>query len=183
MDSLNIKKEEILDIRIRVLFLILGIVFLFLLRPLIAQQNYNRALSFLNIEKYNQALFHLKKCLIVSPRFLPAYERLGEIFEIKEEYEKAISAYKKMIKIAPLDPQGYLDLGRLYIVGKRDYQKAIKWLYLSLAQDEKNWEAYRWIGVCYKKLGKKSLALHIYQKMKKVFPSDRRIDKLIEELK
>jgi len=185
MDSLRRTyiKEGVLDVRIRVLFLILGIIILFILRPEIARQNYNRALSFLNIEDENQAIFHLRKCLIAFPRFLPAYERLGEIFEIKKECKKAISVYKKMIKIEPLSPRGYLNLGRFYVVRKGNYQEAVKWFYFALAQDEKNWEAYRWLAICYRNLGKNNLALSIYQKMKKEFPYDKRIDVFIKRLK
>ncbi len=186
MDSLrkpSYIKDGILDVRIRMLFLLLGITILFILRPWIARQNYNRALVFLNIKDYNKSIFHLRKCLITFSRFLSAYERLGEIFEEKGNYKEAIANYKKMIKIDPTNPQGYLKIGIFYVVRMKDYAQAVKWFISALAQDKKNWQAYRWLAICYKNLGRKNLALYTYQEMKKIFPHDKRIDRLIEKLK
>ncbi len=60
---------------------------------------------------YARAVGHLKKALIYDPRRRPVYERLMQIYALKEDYAAAFEMLQKMYVFFPEDPYTWLYLG------------------------------------------------------------------------
>ena len=170
-------KNGFLDIRLRLLFLILGITILFILRPWIAQQNYKRAMTFYNSGNYKRTIKHLNRAIFTFPKLIYAYDTLGMVYEQIGEDGKAVSVYKRSILADPGNSQGYYNIGVYYATRKKDYPAAVNWFKQAIKADSRNWAAYRWLGMCYELTGAGALALNNYQEMQRVFPQDKRIEK------
>ena len=170
------------DIRVKLLFLALGFIIMAALKPLIAEQIYNRAVLFYNAAMYKQSIKYLRKSLIISPRLPQSNLLLAATYENIGDYKKAIDIYLKYMRINPDDPQSYYYIGCIYAKNYKDYIKALSWFKTTIRVDKKHWQAYVWISICYKLLGKKEMALNNYLNMKKVFPQDKRIDRFINNL-
>lgn len=171
-------KDGFLDIRLRLLFLILGITILFILRPWIAQQNYKRAMTFYNSGNYKRTIIHLNRAIFTFPKLIYAYDTLGMVYERIGEDEKAVSVYKRSVLADPGNSQGYYNIGVYYATRKKDYPAAVNWFKQAINADSRNWAAYRWLGIYYELIGADTLALSNYQEMHKVFPRDARIEEL-----
>ena len=166
-------KNGFLDIRLRLLFLLFGLVILMNLRPLISQQSYNRALTFYQTGNLKKAAIHSRRALWLFPKFITAYNLLGRIYEKKGNYGKAVATYKKSLQIDPKNTEGCLLLGAYYATKIQNYSEAAYWFKEAIATDEKNWTAYRWLIICYNSLGLTEEALAIRAKMKKIGTSPR----------
>ena len=175
-------KEGVLDIRLRILFLIAGLIILYGLRPWIAQSNYNRAMAFLSKGDFSKAERQLKKAIFIFPKFVIAYNTLGMLYQEMGKEKEALYIYRKSFQICPHNSQGYLDLAIYYFIKKNNYEEAIKWFKKAIEADRKNWMAYRYLGICLERSGLKKDALRTYRYMKEIFPQDKRIDKFIEKL-
>lgn len=172
-----------LDIRLRVMFLAIGLLIMLSLRPWIAKQTYIRGGIFYNAGMYKKAIRYFKKSIILAPAYGCANLFLASSYEELGNYPEAIKVYLSYMKIVPQNPQIYYFLGSLYATRYKNYVKALGWFDVAIKVDKKYWEAYLWRGICWELLGRPDLAIASYQQMKKAFPRDRRIDGFIQEVK
>jgi superkiller protein 3 len=175
-------REGMLDIRLRIGFFILGFLFFLTLRPWIAEQSYNRAITFFSTSNFDNSIKHLKRAIFLYPRFTNAYNTLALVYELRNQYEDAKKVYQKSFKYDPKNARGYFSIGVYYASQKKDYIQAIKWFTNTIEVNPYYWEAYLWLGICYEALKLKPLALKNYYKMKKYFPNDSRVKGFINSL-
>ena len=57
--------------------------------------------EYMEAKNYNEAEKILKKILIISPEIAHIKDKLGEVYVLKNEYDKSIEIYKKLIKEYP----------------------------------------------------------------------------------
>lgn len=65
---------------------------------------------------YTSAVVHLDACLALVPDFVPAYNLRGKTFALMGENAKAEADFRRVIALRPQSPQGYKNLGFLYLV-------------------------------------------------------------------
>ncbi|MCP4651885.1 MAG: tetratricopeptide repeat protein [Candidatus Omnitrophica bacterium] len=173
-------KDGRLNIRVRILIFFIGVAVLCIIRPWIAQHNYNRAVAFYSSKYHGKAIKHLEKTIFLSPKSIDAYNKLGSIYEQMDDYEKAIAIYKRSFKDNPENSTGYLRIGAYYATKNNDCTTAMKWFKKAVNADSKDWYAYTWLGSCYKSIGRNDLVLKNYYEMKEAFPENKKIDFLIK---
>lgn len=156
-------RVEPLPLHIRLIFLGIGFLIFISLKPWIATQNYNRALTFVRCGLYSKAERQFKKAIFLMPNFTAAYNGLGFMYEGMGAWDKAIPVYKESFRYDPKNSIGYFRIGFYYAFEEKDYLEAIKWLQMAIEVDKDNWQAYIWLGICYQYLGLDDLAGKYYK--------------------
>lgn len=90
----------------------------------IKQAYYDRGLSHLNNEQYDEAIAQFKGAINIAPIFKEAYCGLGRTYLSKDDYDYAIVNYTKAIKLNPNSAHSYHGRADAYYA-KDDYAHAI----------------------------------------------------------
>jgi len=69
--------------------------------------------------RYEEAIFHLNRCLSIAPDFAPALNLRGKAYALQGQYDQAEENFKKVILLCPNAPEGYRNLGFLYSLQNR----------------------------------------------------------------
>lgn len=101
-----------------------------------------------------------------------AYNKMGSIFVIKEELDKAIVVYKKSIDINPIDNPAYVDLGIIYSKYLNDNDMAINIFNRAIFQNPKHLSFLLNFAFLYEQLGEKEKAAKLYQSILAIDPSN-----------
>jgi tetratricopeptide (TPR) repeat protein/HEAT repeat protein len=84
------------------------------LQPHAAKEHYQHiAELLLQLYKDKEALFYAKKAVNLGRQDASSYQRLGWLYEKKEDYKEAMKAYAKAIKLSPHRFQAHFALARL----------------------------------------------------------------------
>jgi tetratricopeptide (TPR) repeat protein len=75
--------------------------------------------------RYGEAIFHLDQCLTLVPDFVPALNLRGKAYAMLGRYQMAEADFKKLIALDPVSPQGYRNIGFVYLLQKKPDQAAI----------------------------------------------------------
>jgi len=88
----------------------------------ITLNNYSVALKFLN--RHEDALAALNKCLLLKPKYFEALNNKGSVLSILGQMEKSLPFYEKSIKTNPLFGKAYYNIATTYKFKEADrYQK------------------------------------------------------------
>ena len=135
-----------------------------------AEMHKNRGDTYLEQEKYEQAIQEYDKAIELNPNFAKAYCNRGWSYLSLGEKERAIQDYSKAIALNPNLVNAYNERGIAYYgLGEKeqainDYDKAIN---LNPNDDS----AYFYCGVAYRDLGKYERAIQYYDKAIELNPN------------
>ncbi len=87
-----------------------------------------------------------------SPNYVASQNNAANIYVIKGDYEKAVTAYKKAIELNPNYPYTYYNLGYTLRLMKRHHE-AVLFLNKSIQLDPKYWKSYEQLGGIFFELG------------------------------
>ena len=107
---------------------------------------------------YEEAEKILKKILIISPEIAHIKDKLGEIYFLKENYNKSIEIYKELIKEYPKNIDYLIKLGANYDEIKK-YKSSRMYYLTAYALDDSNSEAISGVVHSYIKENKISEAI------------------------
>jgi tetratricopeptide (TPR) repeat protein len=115
--------------------------------------------------------------LQLDPYCIPALVRLGELLKEKQNYDDAISIYKRALSIDPKLTDTYLGLGETYYYNSQD--SLALWYFeeaITQATRSKNTKAiskgYRWLGVLNSQKKNYSLAINYFDRSLKINKDD-----------
>ena len=118
-----------------------------------AEYYINLAVSYLELDKYQEAVDPLKQAIKIKPDNAKAYFLLGFSYSELDKYKEAVDAFKKGIKLQPDDDQAHYDLGMSYgMLGK--WKEAVDALKQVIRIKPDDAIAHYYIGLAYKKLYK-----------------------------
>ena len=80
-----------------------------------SREKINKVIEYLKNEKYANAEKIALSVIKQNPTNSTIWAILGGIYSIKKNYPKAIEACKKYIEILPNDPEGYNNLGYIFL--------------------------------------------------------------------
>lgn len=80
----------------------------------LAVQAYNKGVDETQQGNLEAAIQAYQESLKLNPKFIPAYNNLGNLLEQVHQYEEAIQIYQKALRHAPQDPILHRNLGILY---------------------------------------------------------------------
>ncbi len=93
----------------------------------------NRGRAYMALGRNDEALADFKRLLALDSRLLPGYLARAEIFDLEEEFDKAIQELNQAIGYAPDMAALYVVRGRMYVsrlnestAGLRDFDQAIR---------------------------------------------------------
>ena len=93
--------------------------------------------EYMEAKNYNEAEKVLKKILIISPEIAHIKDKLGEIYFLKENYNKSIEIYKELIKEYPKNIDYLIKLGANYDEIKK-YKSSRMYYLTAYALDDSN---------------------------------------------
>lgn len=93
-----------------------------------AQQHYENGTKNLQLQRYDQAIVDLEKCIALDPSFAPAFQQLGDIHRLQHKYAQAVPYYQRVMTVAPsLTALTLFGLGESLLLTGR-YEEAIPFL-------------------------------------------------------
>ena len=75
-----------------------------------------------------EAIEAYSRSLEIDPKGETALQNLPVAYAILKDYDKAIEGYQKLIKVYPDNPEGYYGVGKTYLDGKNDAEKALDYM-------------------------------------------------------
>jgi len=167
--------------------------------PKSPEANYNLGLMFLNLGNYEDAYLYAQRAVDNKKDFLNAWDLLGNAFFHLREFEKSISAYKRVVELNPRDALGYYNLGcayygaKLYSEAENAWVNAIKHdkrgkekaegidekvgierseVKITVLKRTVSFHSYKSLGSLYKEMGEIEKAIESYIRAIELFPAD-----------
>lgn len=115
------------------------------------KKNYYLGLTYVRLQDYDSAIFHLKNYLKKETDYqimIQVLMILGYIYVKKNDYKKAKIYFDKVLQLDFNNSKAYAALGYIYYQLK-DYNEAIKVLKKAIEIDEKNATAHNSLGYIY----------------------------------
>jgi len=75
---------------------------------------YEMAKAYKALDMGDDAMLKLQEAIVIDPYFALLYEELGDLYEARKEYEKAVEAYKKFAELEPDSASAHRKLSRIY---------------------------------------------------------------------
>ena len=123
--------------------------------------------TFLQIKKYDQAIFNLEKSININSNYPDSYNNLGVSLAETKKYSEAIEKYNKAIVIKNDYIDAYLNRG-ISLNKLKKYNEAIKDFNLVIKYQPENIKAYNNLGNVFKNLNKLNDAINEYDKAIKI---------------
>lgn len=164
------------------LLLAAGVTAFAVFRIPIARQNVNRGDAFLAANMLGRAGRQYSKALLLYPAYTGAFNRLAFTYERMGDLDEAIRTFERSFEKDPRNDIGYVELGRIYLLQKKESARAIGLFTKSLEINPRNREAYVWLVVFYKGSGERGRALSLCREMRDKFPGDAWAESRVKEL-
>jgi tetratricopeptide (TPR) repeat protein len=117
----------------------------------------------------DEAIADYDKVIRLDPKYAPAYNNRGIIYQDKREYDKAINSYDEAIRLDPKYAAAYMNRGNAH-QDKEDYDKAINSYDEAIRIDPKLAEAYGIRGTAYQNKREYDRAIADYDKAIRLDP-------------
>lgn len=120
-------------------------------------------LTFKSSGLYEEAIEAYKQAITLNPKYVLAYNNLGNVFYSRRKYKEAIEAYQQAIKIDPKYALAYFNLGAT-LSRLRKYNEAIEVYRKAIKANPYYAEAYNNLGYALTKIGSYQEAIEELQK-------------------
>lgn len=114
------------------------------------------------VELYDQAIAQ-------APDSIPAHEGRATAAFVRQDYDRAIEAFRKVLKLDPRRAEPLINIGAVQN-RQGQFQQAIKTLRQALAKDRKSAEAYYNLGIAHKGQNQLSMAVSAYREAIRLAP-------------
>jgi tetratricopeptide (TPR) repeat protein len=113
-------------------------------------------------QKNKLAIDYYKNAIRIQPKSSEAWYDLGKFYQDVEDWNNAIGAYQTLLKFDN-NKNAFYNLGVVYLVGLKQYNKAIEFFTGAISVDPNYVEAYYGRGVCYQQIGDNKRAAADFQ--------------------
>ena len=145
-------------------------VMLWLNRPVIPDSipkdafgHYNLGLAYRRLERFDEALKHLKKAVQQKPEQAEFHFALGMTYAARNKDTEAIACLKEAVRLDPIHPQAAVQLGLLY-QGQGCAQEAMENFQKAVHADPQDAKNYLYLGQEADACGRREQALEAFQK-------------------
>lgn len=125
-----------------------------------------------------------RQAIVAKRDYLPAYNRLAEMYERKNRLKEAINLYQPVLGVVERDPDALFSLGRLLYnrgaAGDADLAERSWLLATQLSPQHSN--ALYSLGLFYEKRGERSKALDYFKRVRDLNPDNTDVRKKTREL-
>ena len=91
------------------------------------------------IGNLGDAIRQYKKALSIQPTFIQALKNLTTVYVTKEEYDKAVSIFMKIVEYRPNSAGAYYNIACLYAM-QNSTEESIDWLKKAIEKGYKSWD-------------------------------------------
>lgn len=121
-------------------------------------------LGLLNAAQKNPiAINYYKNALRIKPNSPEVWYAVGKFYQDVENWDKAIETYNALLELDPKNKNANYNLGGIFMVGKKDYKKAVGYFTKALTIDPAYVDAYYGRGASYQLMGDKKNAVVDYK--------------------
>jgi tetratricopeptide (TPR) repeat protein len=128
------------------------------------------------------AVEYYKNAIRIQPKSIEAWYALGKYYQDVQDWKNAIGAYTTLLSFDN-NKNAMYNLGVIYLVGAKEYNKAIEHFTGAINIDPKYAEAYYGRGVCYQTMGESKKAAAEYQSCLAIDPEHLAAKKALQQLK
>ncbi|TKJ32053.1 hypothetical protein CEE39_06495 [bacterium (candidate division B38) B3_B38] len=104
-----------------------------------------------------------KDVILKDRKSVRGYNKMGIYYEQHGEWDKALAHYQRTIKLAPMFPNPYINIGNVYHK-KKEFEKAEKWMKRAIQLDPKSALANYNLGNILREAGKTKEAIKVYKR-------------------
>lgn len=140
------------------------------LDPQSREGHFRTAISCRNLERFDDAIYELRRTLEIDPDYVPAHLELGEIYEKRGDGARAIAQFESIIALSRDNPDLCRKIGRAYhAAGKLDIAvRYFERLHSLLPEDP---GAKELLGACMRDLGRLEEAVALFEDVIKASPN------------
>lgn len=104
-------------------------------------------------KQFFEAIVITKSILELKPKSIKYWQKIANLYESNQEYERGIHCYQQILKLSPNHANTYINLGKLY-QKQQCLKSAVKYynLGINLNSQQPAW-VYRFLGNCLQELG------------------------------
>lgn len=169
--------------RDRAVMLVLSMIgAFFILRPIVAFQNYARGNFYVDYGFTKKAISHYQRAILLNPNLPDAYGWLGFAYKRQKQMDKAIEVYEEGLRINPGDKQVHFEMGQIYF-DRKDYRKAAISFKKAVELDSGYLSALNMLGLTYQRMGRTAEAISIWQSILKKDPTHQGAKSNLEKAK
>lgn len=115
----------------------------------------------------NDVVFYFNKAVELDPNFLPSYDNLGKLYYSAGDVDRAEEYFGKALKIDPDNESVVLSMGWIYLLGRNDPDKAIKYFH-KMAEKTNSAMGYFGEGICLMSKDKRMEVIDIVTKLRSI---------------
>jgi tetratricopeptide (TPR) repeat protein len=112
---------------------------------------------------YDEARRAYQQAIRIDPNYLPAYEGLGKLYVLINDYPRAVETYHKALKKNEKEPRLWFELGMCY-ARQKQWEPAIKDLQTAWSLDPENRQYADTLGFCLARAGRYDESLACFRK-------------------
>lgn len=115
----------------------------------------------------SEAAFYFKKAMEIDPGFLPSYDNLGKLYYSTGDMDNAEDIFNKGLAIDPNNESMKLSMGWVYLLGRSDPGKAVKYFKAVVARNDSAMGFFGQ-GICYMASQKRMEVMDIVTKLRQM---------------
>jgi tetratricopeptide (TPR) repeat protein len=139
------------------------------LDPQSREGHYRRAVSCRNLERWDDAIYELRRTLEIDPDFVPAHLELGELYERRGDSARALAEFESIIALSKDNPDLCRKIGRAYhAAGRLNIAARYFEHLLQLRPDEP--AAKELLAAAYRDLGRFEESVNLYEEVIRTSP-------------
>ena len=131
----------------------------------------NLGRSYLDENKYTEALEVLNKAVQINPRDLNALSNIAMVYKNQKKYKESLEVFKKVLEVDPENAKALVSIGSIYSE-TGEIKKAIDYYKKALACEPRVSKIYYNIGLLYLKKNNTSLATKSFQQAATLDPDN-----------
>lgn len=138
------------------------------------EPRYDVAQIYVALKQYDLAEQHLQAALLSSPRQAAAWARLGQVYLLKSDSEKAERALRRARDLNPADAGVRYNLGKLYEKQSRDAEALAEYLAFleNAGSDPRTISVRRRLAMFYENTNRLDKALEQHRKLSELEPNN-----------
>jgi Flp pilus assembly protein TadD len=129
----------------------------------------NLGISYLDQQKYSDAVTEFQKALEIEPKHLPTIVNLGLSYHHQLQFDEAVKTFKRALEIDPNEPYSHYNLGLIYYVKNR-FDEAESELKKVVSVDPNDPAARYHLAMVYSKQGRLDEAEKQFRAVIKLYP-------------
>jgi len=134
------------------------------LNPQNREGHFRRAVSYRNLERFDDAVYELRRTIEIDPGYIPAHLELGELYQRRGDSARALAEFESVIALSKDDPELCRKIGQTYHSAGR-FNIAARYFEHLLRLQPDDFGAKELLAGAYRDLGRLDESVSLYEEV------------------